>query len=59
MDTTRVITEQDVIDAVADAIIWNEGDYATCNILIHVGAEIVGVDEEEFCDMLGYTSYGE
>ena len=59
MDHTRQITEQDVLDAIRDAILWNEADTATCNILIHVTANILGVDEEDVCDMLEYSMFGE
>ena len=54
---TRIISEKDVIASINYAIQWNQGDESTTELLIHVGADILGVDEETFGDMLGYQDY--
>ena len=59
MDATRyIVSDRDVLSAITYAIAWNEGDEATIKLLIHVGADIFGVSEEEFEDLLeNYQDY--
>lgn len=53
-----VVSDRDVLSAINYAIAWNEGDEATINLLIHVGADIFGIDEEEFEAILdNYQDY--
>lgn len=52
MGSRYIISDRDVLSAINYAIAWNEGDEATINVLIRVGADVFGVDEEEFEDIL-------
>lgn len=53
-----VVSDKDVLSAINYAIAYNEGDDATVGLLIHVGADIFGIDEEEFEELLAdYQDY--
>ena len=58
-DATRyIISDRDVLSAINYAISWNDGDEDTVNLLIHVGADIFGIGEYEFKEILSkYQDY--
>lgn len=54
VNVNKIVTSEDIIEVIKNFLSYNEGDEITEDLILAIGAEILGVSSDKLFEIIGW-----